>query len=66
LGALWLNPSGRLVLAKEILSALPVFQYSSLLAPMSVKREIAHKFKNSYGKGKKLAQKKFIFKIGGL
>jgi hypothetical protein len=37
-GAFWLNPVGRLVLVKSILSSLPIFQFSSLLAPMGFKK----------------------------
>jgi hypothetical protein len=53
LGGLWLNPPGRLVLAKEILLALLVFQYSSLLAPMSVKRKIARQIRKFLWEGRK-------------
>jgi len=49
-GVQWLNPTQRLVLAKAILSALPVFQYSSMLAPSSVKTEIAHQIRKFLGK----------------
>jgi hypothetical protein len=37
-GAIWLNPAGHLVLIKSILSSLPIFQFSSLLAPMGTKK----------------------------
>jgi hypothetical protein len=46
-GAFWLNPAGRLVLVKYVLSSLPIFQFSSLLAPVGIKKYLAeeiHKF----------------------
>jgi hypothetical protein len=35
-GARWLNPAGRVVLIKSVLSALPMFQFSTLLAPKGI------------------------------
>jgi hypothetical protein len=45
MGEKWLNITSRLILAKAVLSTLPVCQYSSLLALMSVKREIAQQIR---------------------
>jgi hypothetical protein len=46
-GEIWLNPTGRLVLVKSVLSSFPIFQFSTLLAPMGIKKamaQIIHKF----------------------
>jgi hypothetical protein len=40
-GAFWLNLAGRTVLIKFVLSTLPIFQLSSLLAPQNVKSAIS-------------------------
>jgi hypothetical protein len=36
-----LNPVGRVVLIKSVLSSLPIFQFSALHAPDRIKRELA-------------------------
>jgi len=41
-GAFWLNLAGRTVLIKSVLSALPTFQFSSLLSPHNVKSSISN------------------------
>ena len=46
-GARWLNPAGRVVLIKSVLSALPMFQFSTLLAPKGILQamsQLIHKF----------------------
>jgi hypothetical protein len=40
-GTYWLNPTGRLVLIKYVLSSLPIYHFSSLLAPMGIKKYLA-------------------------
>jgi hypothetical protein len=40
-GAIWLNLAGHTVLIKYVLSTLPIFQFSSLLAPQNVKSTIS-------------------------
>jgi hypothetical protein len=40
-GATWLNPTGRVVLIKSVLSSFPIFQFSSLHAPVGIKKEMA-------------------------
>jgi hypothetical protein len=40
-GAIWLNPTDRVVLVKSILSSFPIFQFSSLLAPIGIKKAMA-------------------------
>jgi len=46
-GSRWINPAGRLVLIRLVLSSLPLFQFSSLLAPKGALKDMAqiiHKF----------------------
>jgi hypothetical protein len=59
-GEQWLNPIGRLIMSKAFLSSLPVFQYSYLLSPLSIKREIPNKFKNSSRREERPTLKGFI------
>jgi hypothetical protein len=40
-GSRWLNPVGRVILIKSVLSALPLYQFSSLLAPKGVLKDMA-------------------------
>jgi hypothetical protein len=40
-GVIWLNLAGHIVLIKSVLSALPIFQFSSLLTPQNVKSTIS-------------------------
>jgi hypothetical protein len=58
-GAFWLNLVGRTVLIKSILSALPIFQFSSLLAPQSIKSSISSPLRRFLWEGRKTDTKKF-------
>jgi len=40
-GAFWINLVGHIVLINSVLSALPIFQFSSLLSPQTVKSSIS-------------------------
>jgi hypothetical protein len=40
-GSRWLNPAGRVVLINYVLSALPMYQFSTLLAPKGILKEMA-------------------------
>jgi len=44
-GAHWSNPTRRAVLIKSVLSALPIFQYSTLLALVGIKQQIAQEIR---------------------
>jgi hypothetical protein len=44
-GSHWLNPASRVVLIKLVLSSLPIFQFSTLLAPTNVKLSIAQELR---------------------
>jgi hypothetical protein len=59
-GAFWLNLVGRTVLIKSVLSALPIFQFSSLLAPQSIKSSISVSYDAFSGKEGKQTQKNSI------
>jgi hypothetical protein len=37
-GASWLNPTGRVVLIKAVISSIPIFQFSALYAPAGIKK----------------------------
>jgi hypothetical protein len=46
-GAQWINPAGRVVLIKSVLSVLPMFKFSTLLAPngiLQAKSQLIRKF----------------------
>jgi hypothetical protein len=58
-GAFWLNLAGRTVLIKSILTALPIFQFSSLLAPQNVKAEMSRIIRRFLWEGGKTDNKKF-------
>jgi hypothetical protein len=58
-GAIWLNLAGRTVLIKSVLSALPIFQFSSLLAPQNVKSTISSLLRCFLWEGGKTDTKKF-------
>jgi hypothetical protein len=57
-GSQWLNPVGRVVLIKAVLSALLVFQFSSLLAPRNIKSSIAQEIKKFLWQGGKSNSKR--------
>ena len=40
-GSRWLNLASRVVLIKSVLSALPLYQFSTLLAPKGILKEMA-------------------------
>lgn len=50
-GSHWLNPTGRVILIKSMLSALPIFQFSSLLAPVKIKQPLLKHLENFFDKG---------------
>jgi hypothetical protein len=52
-GSQWLNLTGKVVLIKAVLSALPIFQFSSLLAPTSVKSTITQEIRKFLWQGGK-------------
>jgi hypothetical protein len=58
-GAFWLNLAGRTVLIKSVLSALPIFQFSSLLAPQNVKNTISTLLRRFLWEGGKTDKKKY-------
>ena len=39
-GMIWLNQAGRITLIKSILSALPLYQFSLIVAPASIHKKI--------------------------
>jgi hypothetical protein len=58
-GAQWLNPMGRLVLIKAMLSAFPIYQFSSLLAPASIKSSLAQSIRKFLWEGGKTNRKRY-------
>jgi hypothetical protein len=58
-GSRWLNPVGRVILIKLVLSALPLFQFSSLLAPKGVLKDMAQLIRKFLWQGGKSNSKKF-------
>ena len=52
-GASWLNLAGKLVLLKSVLSSIPIYQSSILLAPSSVISKIESLFKKFLWEGGK-------------
>jgi hypothetical protein len=58
-GAFWLNLAGHTVLIKSVLSALPIFQFSSLLAPQNVKSSISSLLRRFLWEGGKTDKKKY-------
>ena len=59
LGAFWINLVGHTVLIKSVLSALPIFQFSSLLSPQNVKSAISRLLRRFLWEGGKTDKKKF-------
>lgn len=58
-GAQWLNLTGMLILVKVVLLDLPIFQYSSMLAPMEIKRAVAPELRKFLWEGGKSNHKCF-------
>jgi hypothetical protein len=58
-GSRWLNLVGRVILIKSFLSALPLFQFSSLLAPKGVLKDMAQLIRKFLWQGGKSNSKKF-------
>jgi len=54
----WLNLASRLVLIKSVLSSLPIFQFSYLLAPMGIKKALAQVIQKFLLQGGKSNSKK--------
>jgi hypothetical protein len=53
------NPTGRLVLVKYVLSSLPIYQFSALLAPVGIKKYLAEEIRKLLWKGGKYNSKIF-------
>jgi hypothetical protein len=58
-GTRWLNPAGHVVLIKSIMSSLPLFQFSSLLAPKGALKDMAQLIHKFLWQGGKSNTKKF-------
>jgi hypothetical protein len=58
-GSRCLNPVGRMILIKLVLSTLPLFQFSSLLALKGVLKDMAHLIRKFLWQGGKSNSKKF-------
>jgi hypothetical protein len=58
-GTQWLNPTAWVILIKVVLSTLPIYQSSSLLAPKCIANQMAKRIHTFLWKGGKTAQKKF-------
>jgi len=54
-----LNPAGRLILIKFVLSALPLYQCSAILAPKGIEKQISMKIRTFHWQGGKTNHKKF-------
>jgi hypothetical protein len=58
-GVQWLNPVGKIVLVKSVLSSLSIFQCSRLLAPKSILEKISKSIRYFLWAGGKIDTKKF-------
>jgi hypothetical protein len=58
-GAHWLNPTRRITLIKAVLSSLPIYQCSSLLAPIGVQQQIEKEIQKFLWQGGKSNNKRF-------
>jgi hypothetical protein len=58
-GTRWLNLAGRVVLIKSVMSSLPLFQFSSLLAPKGAMKDMAQLICKFLWQGGKSNAKKF-------
>jgi hypothetical protein len=58
-GVNWLNPSRCIILINYVLSALPIFKFSALLAPTSFKLAFTHEIQFFLWQGGKYNSKKF-------
>jgi hypothetical protein len=58
-GGQWLNPAGKTVLIKSVLSSLSIFQCSGLLAPKSILEKIGKSLRCFLWAGGKTNTKKF-------
>jgi hypothetical protein len=59
-GTQWLNPTTRVVLIKIVLSTLPIYQSSALLAPKNSTIKWPQEFDPSSGKEEKQRRKSFV------
>jgi hypothetical protein len=57
-GARWLNPTGKIVLIKSVLSALTIFQCAGLLAPKGILEKISKSLRGFLWEGGKINTKK--------
>jgi hypothetical protein len=60
MGGKWLNLDGKITLINLVLSSLPLFQCSALLAPKFILDQMASKIKVFCGRVEKLRLKNFI------
>jgi hypothetical protein len=58
-GSQWLNPTGRVILIKYVLSTLPLYQCSTILAPKCIAKHISMKIRSFLWQGGKSNHKKF-------
>jgi hypothetical protein len=58
-GSRWLNLARRVVLIKYVLSNLPIYQFSTLLAPKGILKELAQFIHKFLWQGGKASHKKF-------
>jgi len=59
LGGRWINKAGKLILLNSVLSALPIYQFSALLAPKSVCNSLARILRDFLWQGGKDNHGKF-------
>jgi len=64
LGGRWLNPAGKSILLKYVLSSLSIFHSSSLLSPKITLEKILECFGVSFGLDRKQIPKTYTFLIG--
>jgi hypothetical protein len=58
-GTQWLNPTTRVILIKVVLSSLPIYQCSTLLAPKCISNQIAKIIRSFLWQGGKMTHKNF-------
>jgi hypothetical protein len=58
-GSQWLNPAGRVVLIKCVLSPLPLYISSAMLAPSGIMNQIAMNIQKELWLGGKYNSKKY-------
>jgi hypothetical protein len=58
-GAHWLNPTGKIVLIKYVLSSLSIYQFTSILTPKGIMEKIAKLIRKFLWEGGKTNNKKY-------